>query len=514
MAGVSDKNARSYSSASTTYSSRPPTRALPPHRATRPPASPVGSRPAAANASVTITVVVVLPCVPATATTVPPATAWLRASARRTTGTPRARARSSSGCSLVTAAVTTSARAPATCSGPCPRHISTPKAAKSAAPEGSVSQPVIVTPCCLARLAKPLIPAPAIPMKWIGRGSAMANRFISEGLIYRIYETCERDHPLPADQCQNPRHDLPGGAWVPPGPGPVGERPQSRAIAEQLGDELSQRVRRQVALGELQRGAGGRERARVVSLVIRRGGRQRHQDARLPPGAQLRRGCDGVVERLRALAAAEHEHGGPVGIEPQRAACGVRIARLGRSHRIAQREHLGVRTGRQPLARLGKPEVYLARAARQPPRGESGKRVLLDERGGDSGTLRPQHDRPRGVAAGPDDDRRPLLVQQPTHVAPHAGREPQPARVAPPGAPIDRLDRQEPMTERLARQQLGLDATPGADEQQLDARLGIAQRLRQREGGDEMAAGAAAGEENLHRELECGVRNAECGVYR
>src|SRR6266513_3150167 len=83
MAGVSDKNARSYSSASTTYSSRPPTRALPPHRATRPPASPVGSRPAAAHASVAITVVVVLPCVPATATTVPPATACPRSSARR-----------------------------------------------------------------------------------------------------------------------------------------------------------------------------------------------------------------------------------------------------------------------------------------------------------------------------------------------------------------------------------------------------------------------------------------------
>src|SRR2546430_17117936 len=110
--------------------------------------------------------------------------------------------------------MTTSARAPATCSGPCPRHISTPKAAKSAAPEGPVSQPVIVTPCCLARSAKPLIPAPAIPMKCIGRGSAMANRVISEGPIYRIYETCEEDHPLSGDYCQNPRHDLPAGVWV------------------------------------------------------------------------------------------------------------------------------------------------------------------------------------------------------------------------------------------------------------------------------------------------------------
>src|SRR3989441_8840511 len=48
-------------------------RALPPHAATRPPASPVGFRPAAVSASVAMTVVVVLPCVPATATLALPA---------------------------------------------------------------------------------------------------------------------------------------------------------------------------------------------------------------------------------------------------------------------------------------------------------------------------------------------------------------------------------------------------------------------------------------------------------
>src|SRR5438445_774634 len=55
------------------------------------------------------------------------------------------------------------------------------------------------------------------------------------------------------------------------------------------------------------------------------------------------------------------------------------------------------------------------------------------------------------AAAWPQDRRPPLRAPEPPHVAPHAGREPQPARVAPPGAPIDRLDRHEAMAERLTR---------------------------------------------------------------
>jgi len=69
------------------------------------------------------------------------------------------------------------------------------------------------------------------------------------------------------------------------------------------------------------------------------------------------------------------------------------------------------------------------------------------------------------------------------------------------------------VAERLARQQLGLDAALGADQHRLDARVRLAQRLSQREGGDEMAAGTAAGEENPHphpgptRNAERGTRN-------
>src|ERR1043165_7833880 len=70
--GVRARKDRSYSSASTTNSLSEPNLRFPPHDPTRPPTTPVGSRPAAASASVVITVVVVFPCVPAMATRSPP----------------------------------------------------------------------------------------------------------------------------------------------------------------------------------------------------------------------------------------------------------------------------------------------------------------------------------------------------------------------------------------------------------------------------------------------------------
>ena len=120
--------------------------------------------------TVTMTVVVVLPCVPATATRLappPPETSSPRASARRTTGMFRALARCSSGWFGGTAAVTITARAPSTWLGLWPCEIATSKAVRSAipAPEVSVSQPVMATPRCLAIKARALIPAPAMPMK-------------------------------------------------------------------------------------------------------------------------------------------------------------------------------------------------------------------------------------------------------------------------------------------------------------------------------------------------------------
>ena len=140
--GVSARKDRSYSSASTTWTAKPPGRRLPPQAPTRPPATPVGSRPAAASASVVITVVVVLPCVPAIATSSPPLTASASASARRITGMPSDRARSTSGWSRGSADVTTSARAPATCAGSWPVATEIPKRPRSPVASPVASHPV------------------------------------------------------------------------------------------------------------------------------------------------------------------------------------------------------------------------------------------------------------------------------------------------------------------------------------------------------------------------------------
>ena len=63
--GVSRRNVRSYSSASTTITSPSPETALDPNDATLPPTMMVGSSPACEVTRPTIVVVVVLPCVPA-----------------------------------------------------------------------------------------------------------------------------------------------------------------------------------------------------------------------------------------------------------------------------------------------------------------------------------------------------------------------------------------------------------------------------------------------------------------
>ncbi len=67
IVGVSRRNDRSLSSASTTMYSPRPRRALLPKAESLPPMTAVGSSPARSSTSATIDVVVVLPCAPATA---------------------------------------------------------------------------------------------------------------------------------------------------------------------------------------------------------------------------------------------------------------------------------------------------------------------------------------------------------------------------------------------------------------------------------------------------------------
>jgi len=66
------------------------------------------------------------------------------------------------------------------------------------------------------------------------------------------------------------------------------------------------------------------------------------------------------------------------------------------------------------------------------------------------------------------------------------------------------------VTKRIARQHLGLYPPHGADQHRLDSLPRVLQGLGQREGGHEVAAGAASRKQNLHHPTQ--VRNAECGV--
>jgi hypothetical protein len=119
--GVSIKNERSLSSASTTIKSLFPKRALEPIAPTTPPTTTVGSSPACASTVAIIEVVVVLPCEPATATVC----GFRRInspsiSARGMTGIERRRASNTSGLSPRTAVERTTTCAPPTFSAACP----------------------------------------------------------------------------------------------------------------------------------------------------------------------------------------------------------------------------------------------------------------------------------------------------------------------------------------------------------------------------------------------------------
>ncbi len=78
-----------------------------------PPFTTVGSSPPASSSVATIVVVVVLPCVPAIATFDFSRMSSASISARRTTGSPRARAASSSGLPALIAEEITTTSAPA-----------------------------------------------------------------------------------------------------------------------------------------------------------------------------------------------------------------------------------------------------------------------------------------------------------------------------------------------------------------------------------------------------------------
>ena len=115
--GCSTRNDASDSSASATRNSPVPRRALASADTSLPPMTNVGSRPPSASTLAIRLVVVVLPCVPATAIPCFKRINSASISARGTTGMPFSRAATTSALSAATAADTTTTSAPAMCFG-------------------------------------------------------------------------------------------------------------------------------------------------------------------------------------------------------------------------------------------------------------------------------------------------------------------------------------------------------------------------------------------------------------
>src|SRR4051795_7701635 len=164
--GASSRKDRSLSSASATKMSPSPECALLPDSLRSPPMAKDGSAPQACTATVSIEVVEVLPCVPATATLRRPAMTAASATARGSTRRPRSRAAASSGLSARIAVETTTVSTSPRWAASWPTATRAPSA-RSASSVGVSrrSLPETGTPRASRIRAMPLIPAPPMPMK-------------------------------------------------------------------------------------------------------------------------------------------------------------------------------------------------------------------------------------------------------------------------------------------------------------------------------------------------------------
>jgi hypothetical protein len=114
-------------------------------------------------------VVVVFPCVPATATTRRPAITAAKACDRCSTSNPSSRARTSSGFVSRTADDTTTERAPSRCALSCPTQMVAPSSrSPDNTAESLVSLPLTARPRSSMIRATPDIPTPPIAMKCTG----------------------------------------------------------------------------------------------------------------------------------------------------------------------------------------------------------------------------------------------------------------------------------------------------------------------------------------------------------
>ncbi len=166
--GLRCRNEPSDSSASVTNHGPLPARALLPVSTRTPPTATVGSSPARSKIVASMPVVVVLPCVPATATSRCPRVSSASISPRVTIRTLRARAAAYSGLSRAIADETTTVPASAPrFSARWPTLTRTPSLSRHATKaERPTSEPLTRAPRASSRRAIALIPIPPTPTRW------------------------------------------------------------------------------------------------------------------------------------------------------------------------------------------------------------------------------------------------------------------------------------------------------------------------------------------------------------
>src|SRR5450755_138326 len=264
--GVSRKKDASLSSASATTTSPEPRRAFAPRSFTSPPMSTVGAKPPASSTAATMDVVVVLPCVPETAT--PRLSAMISASisARCNTGMPARCAATTSGLSGGMAEEMTTASAPLMLSEPWPSVTCAPSAFNFSSVELVLrSEPETQTPIARRTRATALMPTPPMPTKCTCLWS-----FIPCFLFVSTLADASRQNPLDhvmqgtrlrqSSRCSGHRRALVFAHDVEQGP------VESVRIERRIVDDGG--------------GASRGEDLRVLALMVFGGMRVRHQECR------------------------------------------------------------------------------------------------------------------------------------------------------------------------------------------------------------------------------------------
>src|SRR5581483_6141793 len=312
--GERRRNVPSLSSASATRNSPCPRRAFVPSVRSFPPTTTVGSRPASRSTAATRDVVVVFPCVPATAIPYFIRMSSASISARGMTGIFSSRARTTSGFANVTAEeMTRTSMSSATCAASCgPMWIAAPiVASRRVVSPATRSEPETVYPSVSSTSAMPLMPMPPMPTKWTRRLRPFTAVFPYRGSpdqppqlltppaspathVPNYRSAARSSSPTPTFAGAAPDHeaetrvrDAVGGVRSSERPGALRHREASRRIAGDLPQRRPEPRAVQIAVEDHGRRPGGHEHLGVPPLVVVRGVGIGDEDRRQADGRHL-----------------------------------------------------------------------------------------------------------------------------------------------------------------------------------------------------------------------------------